>query len=152
MDSDSAYYENIGDIIYTPATHLRVENKAVNQERGVHVGHLKETSDTENEDKSSLPVRSSPKRANKKILLIVISIVVLIVVCAVVIGFFVLQATTKNTNELVKFQICFHCSIITDEHLHVLHFFLEVPNTHLSWMKVSMWAKYLMEDHMVVEL
>ncbi len=131
MDSDSAHYENVNDMIYTPATHLRAESKAVNHDGEVHVRHLKETSDTENEDKSSLPVRSPPKRANKKILLIVILIVVLIVVCAVVIVFFVLQATTKNTNELVKFQICFHCSMITDEHFNVLYFFLEVPNTHL---------------------
>jgi len=152
MDSEPTHYENIGDMIYTPATHLRVESKAVNQQGGVHVGHLKETSDTENEDKSSLPVRSSPKRANKKILLIVISIVLLIVTCAVLIGTFVFQATTKNTNELVKFQICFHCSMITDEHLYVLYFFLEVPKAHLHWMTVSMLAKYLMEDHMVVEL
>jgi len=107
MDSNSAHYENVNDVIYTPTTHLRVESKAVNQERGVHVGHLKETSDTENDDKSSLPVRSSPKRANKKILLVVITMV-LIVVCAVLIGILVFQATTKNTNELVKLQICFH--------------------------------------------
>jgi cytoskeletal protein RodZ len=93
MDSEPTHYENIRDIIYTPTTHLRVESKADNHE-----------------DKSSLPVRSSPKRPKKKILLVVIPIVLLIIVGAGLIGFFVLQATTKNT-ELVKFRICFHYKV-----------------------------------------